>query len=79
MALTHRVIPAGEIIVGDCFVSDEWHDSALWGQTVTSVQLIEDALSTANGRLVSLRFTGHCGLVTREHNLNEVLRAEELA
>jgi len=72
--LIYRKLAAGEIIVGDVFVSEDWHDSKLWGQTVESVEFITDDLTPRCGRLVSLRLTGSCGLLTRETLVSEVLR-----
>ena len=70
--LNHINISAGEMLVGDCFVSDEYHDETLWGQTVTRI----DILDRTDHKMAVVRLTGGCGLALATTVPVEVLRED---
>lgn len=68
--LQHINISAGEMLVGDCFVSDEYHNEPLWGQTVTRIEILD----RTDHHLAVIRLTGGCGLAVATTVPVEVLR-----
>jgi hypothetical protein len=70
--LKHTKTTAGEMLVGDCFVSDEYHNEALWGQTITRIEILD----RTDHHMAVVRLTGGCGLVLATTVPVEVLRAE---